>query len=524
MTDFAPRIAGAYATDGKALELGRAMLGGEVFPEAVVQVPAAMCNRHGLIAGATGTGKTKTLQLMAEQLSAMGVPVFAADMKGDLSGLARPGEASAGVTKRATGLGIEWNPRGFPVAFLSLGGLGPGVPVRATISEFGPQLLAKVMNANETQASSLSLVFRYADEHDLALLDLADLREVLRFLDSDEGKDELKSIGGISSATAGVLLRKIVELEDQGGEAFFGEPELEVADLIRTTPEGHGVISCLELAAVQDKPRLFSTFLMWLLAELFHDLPEVGDLDQPKLVFFFDEAHLLFADASDAFLDQVTQTVRLIRSKGVGVFFVTQLPDDVPGAILAQLGNRVQHALRAFTPRDAKALKAAVTTYPRTDDYDLEEDLTQLGTGEAMVTILSERGAPTPVAWARLRPPQSLMAAIGDEAVDRAAKDSSLWSKYATEIDRESAREKLGARMAAAAEAIAAGEAAEAIAAEEAAAEAGGKRRQAPNERPAKKTAKKDDSVVLGYLKSREGRSMMNTVARGVFGLLRKRR
>ncbi|HVL04787.1 MAG TPA: helicase HerA-like domain-containing protein, partial [Acidimicrobiales bacterium] len=286
--DFASRIATAYASDGRALELGRAMLGGEVHPDAVVQVPAAMCNRHGLIAGATGTGKTKTLQLMAEQLSAMGVPVFAADMKGDLSGLSRPGQPSDGVTRRAGQLGIEWNPNGFPVTFLSLGGLGPGVPVRATISEFGPQLLAKVMNANETQASSLSLVFRYADENGLALLDLADLREVLRFLDSDEGKAELKAIGGLSSATAGVLLRKIVELEDQGGEAFFGEPELEVSDLLRTTPEGHGVISCLELAAVQDKPRMFSTFLMWLLAELFHDLPEVGDLDKPKLVFFFD--------------------------------------------------------------------------------------------------------------------------------------------------------------------------------------------------------------------------------------------
>ncbi|HET7722409.1 MAG TPA: helicase HerA-like domain-containing protein [Acidimicrobiales bacterium] len=508
MTDFASRIATAYATDGLALELGRAMHGGEVHPEAVVQVPAAMCNRHGLIAGATGTGKTKTLQLMAEQLSAMGVPVFAADMKGDLSGLSRPGPPSEAVTKRAASLDIEWNPNGFPVTFLSLGGLGPGVPVRATISEFGPQLLAKVMDANETQASSLSLVFRYADDNGLALLDLADLREVLRYLDSDEGKDELKAIGGLSSATAGVLLRKIVEMEDHGGEAFFGEPELEVADLLRTTPEGHGVISCLELAAVQDKPRMFSTFLMWLLAELFHDLPEVGDLDKPKLVFFFDEAHLLFNDASEAFLDQVTQTVRLIRSKGVGVFFVTQLPDDVPDEILAQLGNRVQHALRAFTPRDAKALKAAVTTYPNTDDYDLEEDLTQLGTGEAMVTILSERGAPTPVAWTRLRPPRSLMAAIETEAIDRAAKDSSLWSKYATEIDRESAREKLGARMAAAAEA---------------AAEREPERREEPAAKPARK-AKKDDNAVLGYLKSREGRSMMNTVARGVFGLLRKRR
>jgi len=510
--DFASRIAAAYATDGAALELGRGMLGGTVHPDAIVRVPAAMCNRHGLIAGATGTGKTKTLQLMAEQLSAMGVPVFAADVKGDLSGISRPGQPSDAVTRRAGELGIEWSPAGFPVTFFSLGGIGPGVPVRATVSAFGPQLLAKVMDANETQASSLSLVFRYADDNDLALLDLADLREVLKFLDSDEGRSELKAIGGLSTATTGVLLRKIVELEDQGAEAFFGEPELAVADLLRTTPEGHGVVSCLELAAVQDKPRLFSTFLMWLLAELFHDLPEVGDLDKPKLVFFFDEAHLLFADAGDAFLEQVTQTLRLIRSKGIGVFFVTQLPDDVPDAILAQLGNRVQHALRAFTPRDAKALKAAVTTYPNTDDYDLEEDLTQLGTGEAMVTILSERGAPTPVVWTRLRPPQSLMAAVDIETVDRAARDSPIWSTYAAEIDLESAREKLGARMAEAAEA----------AADVPAEDPPGR---APTSRPAGRTRRKDDdNAVLGYLKSREGRSMMNTVARGVFGLLRKRR
>jgi DNA helicase HerA-like ATPase len=379
--------------------------------------------------------------------------------------------------------------------------------VRATVSGFGPQLLAKVIDANDTQASSLTLVFRYADDHGLALLDLDDLREVLKYLTSDDGQKELEDIGGLSSATAGVLLRKIVELEEQGAEAFFGEPEMEVADLLRRTPEGMGVISCLELAAVQDKPKLFSTFLMWLLAELFHDLVEVGDLDQPKLVFFFDEAHLLFEDASEVFLDQVAQTVRLIRSKGVGVFFVTQLPDDVPDEVLAQLGNRVQHALRAFTPRDAKALRAAVTTYPNTDDYDLEEDLTQLGIGEAMVTILSERGTPTPVVWTKLCPPRSLMAAIEPEAVDRAAKDSSLWSKYAEEIDRESARDKLAGRLA-----------------EAAAVEAPPEEPPRPPPKQPRGRGKRDKNPVVGYLKSREGRSMLNTVARGVFGLLKKRR
>ena len=508
-SDFASRITSAYGAEGLVVGLGRGVLAGEVLADAVVQLPAAMCNRHGLIAGATGTGKTKTLQLLAEQLSGIGVPVFAADVKGDLTGLLRPGEASDRVTARAAELDVEYRPAGHPVTFLSLGGIGPGVPVRATVSSFGPQLLAKVLGANETQASSLSLVFHYADEAGLALLDLSDLRAVLQYLTSDEGKAELAGIGGISTATAGVLLRSVTQLADEGGDEFFGEPELDVHDLLRTTEDGAGVISCLELAAVQDKEKLFSTFLMWLLAELFQELPEVGDLDKPKLVFFFDEAHLLFDDAPKEFVDQVAQTVRLVRSKGVGVFFVTQLPDDVPDEVLAQLGNRVQHALRAFTPRDAKALKAAVTTYPKTDDYDLEEDLTQLGTGEAMVTILSERGAPTPVVWTKLLPPTSLMAAIDPTEVDELARQSSLWSTYAEEVDRESARERLAAKTAAGAEP---------------AVPAKGAKAEKPAPRPQPKGKKKDENAVIDFVKSREGRSMMNTVVRGVFGLLRKRR
>ncbi|MGI8684158.1 MAG: helicase HerA-like domain-containing protein [Acidimicrobiales bacterium] len=512
MTDpasFAERISAAYAADGLVVGLGRGVLDGTTLPDAVVQLPAAMCNRHGLIAGATGTGKTKTLQLLAEQLSAIGVPVFAADVKGDLTGLLQPGEAGDRVKARAEELGVEFAPSGHPVTFLALGGIGPGVPVRATVSSFGPQLLSKVLGANETQASSLSLVFHYADDAGLALLDLSDLRAVLLYLTSDDGKAELAGIGGISPATAGVLLRSVTQLADEGGDDFFGEPELDVHDLLRTTDDGAGVISCLELAAVQDKPRLFSTFLMWLLAELFQELPEVGDLDKPKLVFFFDEAHLLFDEAPKEFVDQVAQTVRLVRSKGVGVFFVTQLPDDVPDEVLAQLGNRVQHALRAFTPRDAKALKAAVTTYPKTDDYDLEEDLTQLGTGEAMVTILSERGAPTPVVWTKLLPPTSLMAALDPKEVDRLAKESPLWATYAEDVDRESARERLAAKMAAGAEV---------------AAPPTGKKAEKPAPRPQPKGNRKDENAVISYVKSREGRSMLNTVARGVFGLLKKRR
>src|SRR3954449_5944223 len=334
MPEFGATIAAAYKSDGAALDLGRGVHDGKLVQEAVVQLPLAMVNRHGLIAGATGTGKTKTLQLMAEQLSAAGVPVFAADLKGDVSGLAAPGDADGPAAKRDAELGIDHKPESYPVEFLALGGVGDGVPVRATVSDFGPQLLGKVLGANETQEQSLSLVFRFADEHGLPLLDLSDLRALLQYLDSDQGKAELEALGGVSKQTVGVLLRALAQLEDGGGNEFFGEPQLAIEDLLRTAQDGRGLVSCLELPAVQDKPALFSTALMWLLAELFEELPEVGDLEKPKLVFFFDEAHLLFTGASKAFLETVTQTVRLIRSKGVGIFFVTQNPTDVPTGVL----------------------------------------------------------------------------------------------------------------------------------------------------------------------------------------------
>ncbi len=511
--DFAARITAGYSAEGAVVGLGRGVLEGTTHPDAVVQIPAAMCNRHGLIAGATGTGKTVSLQVMAEQLSSIGVPVFAADMKGDLSGLSAPATPNDRLTGRATELGISWTPTACPVTFLSLGGVGPGVPVRAPVTAFGPELLAKVLGSNETQRSSLALVFRYADEHGLPLLDLTDLRDLLHYLTGDEGKADLKAIGGVSSATAGVLLRSISELEGQGGDAFFGEPEFAVTDLLRVEGD-KGVISCLELPAVQTQPKLFSTFLMWMLAELFETLPEVGDLDKPKLVFFFDEAHLLFEDASDEFLDQVAQTVRLIRSKGVGVFFVTQLPDDVPDVVLAQLGNRIQHALRAHTPRDAKALKAAVSTYPTTEDYDLEKALTELGTGEAIVTILSEKGAPTPVVWTKMLPPSSFLGALDPAVVKAAGEASTLWPTYAVEIDRESATELLAAKMG--------------VTDPTATTPAEGPEGTTPNPKPTvkagtKKAKKKPDtSPVTDYLKSREGRSMLNTIARGVFSMLKK--
>jgi DNA helicase HerA-like ATPase len=444
---FIKETQAAYAFEGAALELGALVVGNEAKPDAKIRMPLSMLNRHGLVAGATGTGKTKTLQLMAEQLSANGVPCFLADIKGDVSGMAAPGQPSDRIAQRSTDVGDDWQAQGFPVEFLSIGGVGTGAAVRATMTSFGPRLLAKVLGLNDVQASSLGLIFHFADQNGLPLLDLKDLRAVIQFLTSDEGKQALEGLGGLSSATAGVILRDLIALEDQGADVFFGEPEFDTDDLLRVTPDGKGVVSVMELQGLQDRPAVFSTFLMWLLADLFHDLPEVGDLDKPKLVFFFDEAHLLFDDASKGFLDEVAQTVRLIRSKGVGVFFVTQTPKDVPADVLAQLGNRIQHALRAFTPDDAKALKATVGTFPKSDAYDLEELLTQLGIGEAVVTILSERGAPTPVAWTRMRAPRSLMAQLDPAQQKSLVGASPIAGRYATAVDRDSAYERLAARL-----------------------------------------------------------------------------
>ncbi|WP_141391209.1 helicase HerA-like domain-containing protein [Cellulosimicrobium cellulans] len=466
---YAAEVAAGYAYRGGTLALG-ALLEGEPgadpAPRADVQVGFAlsMLNRHGLVAGATGTGKTKTLQGMAEGLSTAGVPVFLADVKGDLSGLAVPGESNEKIVERSASIGQAWSPTTFPVEFYSLGGLGAGVPIRTTVTDFGPLLLSKVLGLNETQESSLGLIVHWADSQGLALLDLKDLRSTIAYLTSDEGKAELKGIGGVSSATTGVILREIVALQAQGADVFFGEPAFATSDLLRTAPDGRGVISALELPAVQDRPALFSTFLMWLLADLFQELPEVGDAEKPRLVFFFDEAHLLFTGASKEFLQQVVQTVRLVRSKGVGVFFVTQSPKDVPADVLAQLGNRVQHALRAFTPDDAAALRAAVRTYP-TSPYDLERLLQSLGTGEAVVTVLTEKGAPTPVAWTRVRAPQSSMEPAPAAVLDGIVAASPGFARYGTAVDTESAFELLQVRVQEQAAARAAAAAAEAEAA-----------------------------------------------------------
>ncbi len=512
-------IRAGYSFEGAALLFGATVIDGKAHPDAPVRVPLATLNRHGLVAGATGTGKTKTLQLMAEQLSGQGVPVFLADIKGDLSGMATAATANDKITARSTEVGQQWVGTAYPTEFLSLGGQGNGIPIRAAVSSFGPTLLSKVLGLNETQESSLGLVFHYADSKQLWLDDLKDLRAVVSFLTSDEGKADLKELGGLSSATAGVILRELVTFADQGAEAFFGTPEFDTKDLLRLAGDGKGLVTCLELPAVQDRPALFSTFLMWMLADLYHDLPEVGDPEKPNLVFFFDEAHLLFNGASKAFLDAIQQTVRLIRSKGVGVFFVTQSPKDVPGDVLAQLGNRVQHALRAYTPEDAKALRAAVSTYPHSE-YDLEELLTSLGTGEAVVTVLSERGAPTPVAWTRMIAPQSLMAPSDEATVKGIIAASTLGVKYATATNRDSAFEMLQAK-----------EAATAATAERAA------RSQTPTPQPTRagqtsktRTPKAEPGIVEQVVKSSAFKSALRSagtvlgreITRSIFGTARR--
>jgi uncharacterized protein len=434
---------------GTVLPLGAVVHAGECHPEPLVQIPLAMMNRHGLIAGATGTGKTKTLQLLAERLSGAGVPVFVSDVKGDVAGLAAPGEPSARVLERAAQTGTTWAPARFPVELLSLSGK-LGAQLRATVSSFGPLALGKLLGLNDTQQSVLALVFKYCDDRGLPLLDFKDLRTVLNHL-TGEGAAALKDYGGISRASVGVLLREMVALEQQGAGSFFGEPELEIDDLLELAPgpdgASRGRISVLALNDVQDKPALFSTFMMWMLAELYHQLPEVGDLDKPKLVFFFDEAHLLFKDASKAFLEQVEQVVRLVRSKGVGIFFVTQNPKDVPPGILAQLGNRVQHALRAFTPDDDKALRAAARTFPRTAFYDVEETLTTLGIGEALVTVLLPNGAPSQPFVTRVAPPASRMGPL-TPAEQAPLLATPQVRRYADAVDRVSAHEMLAQRMA----------------------------------------------------------------------------
>jgi DNA helicase HerA-like ATPase len=497
----------AFPSSANAITLGAIVHNNECDPEPLVSIPIPMVNRHGLIAGATGTGKTRTLQLIAEQLSQAGVPVFVADIKGDISGLAAPGDSNDRITTRAKETGYNWQATGFPVEFLSLTGKH-GAQLRATVSSFGPLLLAKVLDLNPTQASVLTMVFKYCDDKGLLLLDFSDLRAVLQYLTGD-GADELKSYGGMSKATVGVLLREMVELEQQGAEDFFGEPEFDINDLMQVERDGRGLISVLELADVQDKPALFSTFMLWMLATIYHELPEVGDVDKPKLAFFFDEAHLLFNNASKALLEQIQQVVRLIRSKGVGVYFITQNPKDVPDEVLGQLGHRVQHALRAFTPEDDKALRAAARTFPKTPFYDVEETLTTLGIGEAFITVLSPKGVPTPPFAVRLIPPASKMAPLPD--LDAQVARSTQVKKYAQDIDRESAREKLAARVVPAA----AQQSAQSVPSGASYAPP-----SAPAPAPARRPGKEPPGALEQIMKSPVTRTVAGAITRGLMGAL----
>lgn len=449
MTDkatFIQRIQQSYSSKEAHIYLGAGVLNNEILAEAQINLPLRMMNRHGLVAGATGTGKTRTLQVLAEQLADAGVPVFLLDVKGDLSGLNAPGTSNPKLEERAKNLGITFNPQGFPVEVYSLSGKN-GATMRATVLEFGPVLLSKVLELNETQTGTLAVLFKYADDHKLPLVDLNDLKKVLNYLAEGPGKEEIKeSYGKISTATSGTILRKIVALEQQGVDRIFGEPSFDIDDLFQKV-DGKGVISLLNISDTQSQPALFSTFLLSLLVEIYNSMPEAGDLDKPKLVFFFDEAHLLFKDAPKAFLEQIEQVVRLIRSKGIGVFFCTQSPQDIPETVLAQLGNRVQHALRAFTPNDADNLRKTVKTYPRSDFYTIDECLTTLGIGQALVTVLNEKGIPTEVAVTHLTPPRAIMGPLPAAELQQLIADSEMQAKYGEAVDPISAHEILTERV-----------------------------------------------------------------------------
>lgn len=443
---FIEAISKSYTTPLPSVYLGAGVYQGEIIPEAKVNLPLRMMNRHGLVTGATGSGKTRTLQLMAEQLSAAGVSVFMPDMKGDLSGLAKEGAAHPKIDERVQALQLQYTPSGFPVELYSLSGK-LGAQMRATVSEFGPVLLSKILELNDVQSGVLAVVFKYADDKQLPIVDFNDLKKVLTYLSEGEGAKEIKSdYGKISTTTSGTILRKIVALEQQGIQQVFGERSFDIDDLFEKV-DGRGVISLLNVSDIQQQPSIFSTFMLALLAELYQNLPEAGDLDKPKLIFFLDEAHLLFKDAPKVFLDQIDQVIRLIRSKGVGVFFCTQLTQDVPPTVLSQLGNRVHHVIRAFTPNDVKALKETIKTFPKSDFYDMEQQFTQLGTGQAFITVLNEKGIPTETVVTHLAPPSSFMGPLSSQEYQAVLNNSDLYKKYQEAVDPQSAFEILNARM-----------------------------------------------------------------------------
>ncbi len=504
---FTKHINDGYSCSGDFITLGCAMIDGSVAPGANVNVPLRTMNRHGLIAGATGTGKTKTLQVISEQLSEKGVPVLLMDVKGDLSGIAMPGVVKPFITERHLKLNLPFSPKGYPAELLSLS-KQDGVRLRATVSEFGPVLLSRILDLNDTQEGVLSVIFKYCDDNKLALLDLKDLKKVIQYV-TEEGKQEIgKDYGKISSSTTGIILRKVLELEQQGADLFFGELSFEISDLMRRDKNGNGYISILRLTDIQDKPKLFSTFMLSLLAEVYSQMPEKGDVEKPELVIFIDEAHLIFSQASKALLEQIENIVKLIRSKGVGIFFVTQNPTDIPNGVLSQLGLKVQHALRAFTAVDRKAIKLTAENYPLSDYYKTDETITSLGIGEAFVTALSERGNPTPLAATMLRAPVSRMDILTPDEIKAIIGSSVLVQKYSQVIDRDSAYEILNRKVSAI----------QKDASEEAAEKERGRRGEGERQHQRSSSGRSSKTPQDQMVKVLTSATFM----RGVFGILRK--
>ncbi len=450
--NFSELINSAYSFAGKSIILGGALVDKSPVKDLHVRIPLATVNRHGLIAGATGTGKTKTIQRFSEALSESGVNVLLMDIKGDVSGISRPGIENPKITERMDAIGVPWMPTDYPTELMTIS-TEKGVRLRATVSEFGPVLLAKVLELNPNQEGALAIIFKYCDDNKMPLLDIKDLRAVLQHLADGDGKSEIEqNYGTISPATSGVIMRKLLEVEQQGGNKFFGEKSFEVQDLLQRSSDGKAFINILRLTDIQDRPKLFSTFMLCLLAEIYNKFPEIGDKGEPKLVIFIDEAHLIFKEASSPLLSQIETIVKLIRSKGVGIFFCTQAPTDIPDIILSQLGTKIQHALRAFTAKDRKDIKLVAENFPITEHYDTDQLITELGTGEALVTVLNEKGIPTPLVHTMMCAPQSRMDVISPAEQDEEIAASRLAGFYNQEIDRESAFEILKAKLVSAAD------------------------------------------------------------------------